>query len=64
MPTRFFESPVRVQELRDGLAGPSLEGFAHDLCRQAMRKQLLVGTSKPRNTSLIGYIGKASRSPL
>jgi integrase/recombinase XerD len=38
MPTRFFESPVRIQELRDDLAGPSLEGFAHELCQAGYAK--------------------------
>jgi site-specific recombinase XerD len=31
MLTKFFKSPVRVGELRDGRAGPLLEGFAQQL---------------------------------
>ena len=38
MLTEFFESPVRIQELRDGPEGRLLEGFAQEflpggLCR-------------------------------
>jgi len=31
--TEFFESPLRIQELRDGLDGRVLEGFAQELCQ-------------------------------
>lgn len=29
----LFESPLRIQELHNGPAGPSPEGFANELCR-------------------------------
>jgi hypothetical protein len=31
----FFDSPLRIQELRDGPAGHLLEGFAEELGQQA-----------------------------
>ena len=33
MLTEFFESPLRIQELRDGPDGRLLEGFAQELCQ-------------------------------
>jgi hypothetical protein len=33
MLANFFESPVRIRELCGGPFGPSLEGFAQQLCR-------------------------------
>jgi len=33
MLTEFFESPLRIQELRDGPDGRVLEGFAQELCQ-------------------------------
>jgi len=33
MLTEFFESPQRIQELRDGPNGCLLEGFADQMCR-------------------------------
>ena len=33
MLAEFFESPLRIQELRDGPDGRVLEGFAQELCQ-------------------------------
>jgi hypothetical protein len=33
MLTEFFESPLRIREVRGGPFGPLLEGFAQELCR-------------------------------
>lgn len=33
MLTEFFESPIRIREVRGGPVGPLLEGFAQGLCR-------------------------------
>ena len=39
MLTEFFESPLRIQELRDGPDGRLLEGFAGKSCaRRAMQR--------------------------
>ena len=34
MLTELFESPLRIQELRDGPDGRLLEGFAQELCQE------------------------------
>lgn len=34
----FFDSPLRVQALRDGPGGALLEGFAHELCQAGYAK--------------------------
>jgi hypothetical protein len=38
MLAKFFESPVRIREVRSGHVGPSLEGFAQELCRAGYAK--------------------------
>ena len=38
MLVNFFESPLRIREVRGGPAGPLLEGFAQELCRAGYAK--------------------------
>jgi hypothetical protein len=50
MLSEFFESALRIQELRDGPDGRVLEGFARELCQAGYAEIRLGGTFERPNT--------------
>jgi hypothetical protein len=60
----FFESPLRIQELRDGPDGRLLEGFAEELCHAGYAEITARSIFERPSTLFIGPVGKAEPSLL
>ena len=60
----FFESPFRIQELRDGPDGRLLEGFAQELCKAGYAEITARRHIRAAEHLVHWLVGKAERSPL
>ena len=55
----FFDSPLRVQALRNGPSGSLLEGFAQELWEVGYSRTPPADASEPRSISFTGRTKKA-----
>lgn len=63
MLAEYFESPSRMQEIRDCPAGHLLEGFAQALYEVAMHSSQLAGICARPSISFIGLAERSVRVP-